>query len=99
MLKLLKTVPIIRYNLNYLFLVRLSSTETFDAFMLQVRGRRRRINNDEDEDEDNEKDDGIFYAGSFTSVPGVAKTVKCGKKRRAAVVDKGDPKYIKVLIE
>jgi len=66
--------------------VRLSSTETFDAFMLQVRGRRRRNDERDDEDED---DDGIFYAGSFTDVPGVAKIIKCGQNRFAAVA--GNP--------
>ena len=56
--------------------MRIVAEESFDSFILQIRGKRDEAGN-------------VTYPGEWMALPGIAKKIGCGKYRNVAIVDKG----------
>jgi hypothetical protein len=59
-----------------IFPVKILAEDTFDSFLVQMRGRRDENGN-------------ITFVGDWKNLPRIAKTMRCGKYPKAAIVDKG----------
>ena len=65
--------------------VKIVAEQSYDSFILQIRGRRDETGN-------------VTYPGKWIKIPHIAHQIDCGRKRGVAVIDKGFLQFFTLLM-